>query len=238
MVGAQPGSPRGNPGGDPDDGGRGRSGMLHERGWMRGVAAREVISAVVEATGLNRAEVRRALRSGDTLADVIAANGSDVSAVTAEVIAVLTARVETALANGRITQAQADTMIANIEAQVPAVINGEVGLGSAARVPSLRSLRVNREALIDAVMEATGLTRGQILGQLIDGATLGSIIMENGGSVDAVITAALANARELLDQAVINGQLTQQRADQMLQQLTEMLQDAMNGMFRLRRGLL
>jgi hypothetical protein len=206
---------------------------------MRGVAAQEVISAVVEATGLNRAEVARALRGGSTLADLITANGGDVSAVTADVIGILTARVETALANGRITQAQADTMIANIEERVVSAINGEVpGFGGGLRERFLMGLRPDRMALIDAAIDATGLTRGQILGQLIDGAALGSIITENGGDVDAVIASAVASATERLDQAVTNGRITQEQADQLLLRLTEMLQNAMNGTLRSARGLL
>lgn len=238
VVGAQPGGPRGGgPGGSPE-GERGRSGMLHERGWRLDGTTREVVSAVVEATGLNAAEVVQALREGSTLADLITANGGDVNAVTAEVVTILTARVEEALANGRITQERADAMIANIETHVSAVINGEAGFGGVLRERFLMGLRPDRMALIESAMEATGLTRGQILGQLIDGAALGSIITENGGDVDAVIASAVASAAERLNQAVTNGRITQEQADQLLSRLTEMLQNAMNGTLRAARGLL
>lgn len=241
VVGAQPGSPRGgNPGGNPSDDGRGRGTMLQERERerMRGGTAREVVSAVVEATGLDAAEVTQALREGSTLADLITANGGDVNAVTADVIAILTARVETALENGRITQERADAMIATIEERVVAVINSEANVGGRLRERFMMGLRPDRMALIQSAMEATGLTRGQILGQLIDGATLGSVIAENGGDVNAIIAAAAANATERLDQAVANGRITQEQADQMLQRLNEMLQDAMNGTLRQSRRLL
>lgn len=242
VVGAQPGSPRGgNPGGNPPDNGRGRGTMLQEREreWMRDGTAREVVSAVVEATGLDAAAVAQALREGSTPADLIAANGGDVGAVTADVIAILTARVESALENGRITQERADAMIANIEEHVTQVISGEVpGFGGVLRDRFMMGLRPDRMSLIEAAMEATSLTRGQILGQLIDGATLGSVITDNGGDVNAIIAAAAANATERLDQAVTNGRITQDEADQLLQRLNEMLQDVMNGTLRQSRGLL
>jgi bifunctional N-acetylglucosamine-1-phosphate-uridyltransferase/glucosamine-1-phosphate-acetyltransferase GlmU-like protein len=154
------------------------------------------------------------------------------------VIAILTARVETALENGRITQERADAMIATIEERVVAVINSEANVGGRLRERFMMGLRPDRMALIESAMEATGLTRGQILGQLIDGATLGSVIAENGGDVNAIIAAAAANATERLDQAVANGRITQEQADQMLQRLNEMLQDAMNGTLRQSRRLL
>jgi hypothetical protein len=207
------------------------------RMWGRGEVTREIISAVVEATGLSAREVAQALRQGETLADLIAANGGDVDAVTADVTAMLTARVETALANGWIAQARADALIAEIEERVAAVINGEADFDGALRDRFPMRLRPNRMALIDAAAEATGLTRGQILGQLIDGATLSSIITENGGDVDAVIALAAERAAARLAQAVNNGRITQAQADELLQRLTEMLQDAMNGTLRLSRNL-
>jgi hypothetical protein len=232
-VGAQPGNPRGNP-----DSGHGRGGAAQEMGrmWGRG-AAREVIDAIIDATGLTAREVAQALRRGETLADLIAASGGDVDAVTADVTAALTARIEAALANGWIAQARADALIAEIEERVAAVINGEASPGGALRDRFPMRPRLNRMGLIDAAAEATGLTRGQILGQLIDGSTLSSIITASGGDVDAVITAAVERAAERLAQAVNNGRITQARADELLQRLTEMLQDAMNGTLRPSRNL-
>jgi hypothetical protein len=239
VVGAQPGGPRGgNPGGNPPDDGRGRGTMLQEREWLRGTAPRDVVAAVIRAAELNRAEVRRALRSGSTLADLITANGGDVNVVTADAIAILTAQVERALANGRITQAQADALIADIEQRVTDAINGEVEPGGRLRDRATIRLPLDRMALIEAAMDATGLTRGQIWGQLIDGATLGSIIAGNGGDVDAVIASVTENAALRLEAAVADGRITQARADQLLQQFTEMLRAAMEGTLRPLRELL
>ncbi len=237
VVGAQPGSPRGgNPGGNPDCE-RGRGTILQERERPRGGAAREVIAAVIEATELDAVRVARALRAGSTLADLITASGGDVDVVTADAIAILSERVETALVNGRITQARADRLIAEIEQRVIDVIYGGAGLGRRLRDRFAMRLPLNRMALIEAAVEATKLTRGQILGQLIDGAALGSIITENGGDVDAVIAAAAADAALRLDRAVAHGRITQAQADQLLQELTDRLRQAMDGTLRLSRRL-
>jgi hypothetical protein len=215
-VGAQGGG-QGEPG---RPGGRGDRGLL-----------RDVFSIVIEATGLDAANLRESLQAGGTLADAITANGGDVVLVTADVMTTLTTRINEAVTNGRITQERADELLANLETRVTDILNGEANLGGIFREREGRGLRGlgDERALIEAVMEATGLTRGTILGQMIDGVTLGEIVTANGGDVDAVTAAALATATERVNEAVANGRITQEQADQLLARLSEYYTKAMNG---------
>lgn len=233
-VGAQghPGNPNqpGNPGRPGGFGGRG------DRGHIIG----DLRSVVIEATGLEPAELREQLREGGTLADAITANGGDVAAVTAQVMEKLTAQVNEAVTNGRITQERADDVLANLETRVTETLNGETpvrGLRDRSPAPEPRGLRGvgDQNVLVDAVIEATGLTRGAVIGQMIDGATLAEIVTDNGGDVDAVIAAALASAAERVNEAVTNGRITQEQADTILAQLSEFYTNAMNGTI-LQRG--
>ena len=220
-VSAQGGQP-GNPG---RPGGRGE----------RGGALRDVVEIVVESTGLDAAGLREQLQAGGTLADAIIANGGDVATVTADAIAAITTRVNEAVTNGNLTQERADEMLATLETRITEILNGEGDFGGMLRDRGIHG-RGDERALIEAVIEATGLTRGTVMGQLIDGATLGDIITTNGGNVDAVIAAALATATERVNEQVTSGRITQEQADEVLARLNEFYSNAMDGTILPNRG--
>ncbi len=83
--------------------------------------------------------------------------------------------------------------------------------------------------LMQAVMDATGLNLVEVSTQVRDGATLGEIVTANGGSIDAVVADAVAGATEAINQAVTNGRLTQEQADQALARITEVFTNVLNG---------
>ncbi len=73
-------------------------------------------------------------------------------------------------------------------------------------------------ALIRQTSEATELSVQEVTEQVRSGATLAEVA---GDSADAVVDAVVAQAQERLDQVVENGRLTQERADEMIAQVTE-----------------
>lgn len=72
---------------------------------------RHVMSTVSEATGLEPRDVMTQLADGSTLSEIVTANGGDVDAVKAEILAPMQERIATALENERITQEQADELL-------------------------------------------------------------------------------------------------------------------------------
>lgn len=90
---------------------------------------------------------------------------------------------------------------------------------------------VIREAL-NIVAAETGLSAQDIVSQVRDGATLSEIITANGGDVNAVIDQAVAQATERINEAVTNGNLTQERADTLLSNLEQIVTDGVNGELR------
>lgn len=91
----------------------------------RGDLARdsEVVQAITGATGLTPQEILAAMEDGSTLADVVEANGGDVAALQAEVTDVAQARIDDALANGRISQEQADRLSENLPSIIDELFN-------------------------------------------------------------------------------------------------------------------
>ncbi|MBK9178801.1 MAG: hypothetical protein IPM45_04390 [Acidimicrobiales bacterium] len=88
------------------------------RGWMvRGV---ETAAGVL---GLEPEQVVERLRGGETLAQIAQAQGVDPQAVIDALVAEANARVDQALAGGRITQERADTLKAAVPERVTRFVN-------------------------------------------------------------------------------------------------------------------
>lgn len=93
--------------------------------------------------------------------------------------------------------------------------------------PGVNALR----ELVQIVAEETGLTTREILAQLQEGLSLADVISANGGDVNTVISAATEAATTAINEAVANGNLPQERADQMLANLETVITNGINGEF-------
>jgi len=91
--------------------------------------------------------------------------------------------------------------------------------------------------IIQVVVDATGLEQEELLQQLRDGAILADLITANGGSVDAVIAEALAVVTEQTNQAVTDGKITQERADEILANAETRITELVNTENPIREGI-
>jgi hypothetical protein len=187
----------------------------------------ELITVVAEQTGLTEEDILAQVRDGATLAEIITANGGDVDAVIAAVVEEATTRIATAVTEGRITQERADEMLANLQETVTSAINGELQLGRGGGLGG-RGGRDGMRAVLDLVVEQTGLTRAEVLAQVQDGATVAEILTANDVDVAAFIDSAVAQAETKIAEAVAAGRITQEQADERLAQLRERLTDFIN----------
>jgi polyhydroxyalkanoate synthesis regulator phasin len=88
-------------------------------GFGRGVAS----EALTDLLGLDAAELRTQLRDGATLAEIATAQGVEVQDVVDELVAELEERVDNAVENGRLDQAEADEKLAEAEARITDMVN-------------------------------------------------------------------------------------------------------------------
>ncbi|MCL4252398.1 MAG: hypothetical protein KJ043_01300 [Anaerolineae bacterium] len=79
-----------------------------------------------------------------------------------------------------------------------------------------RPPRDDHREIIEAIAEATGLEPQEIMQQLRDGGTLADIITENGGDVNNIIAILIGLVTDKTNQAVTDGVITQERADEIL----------------------
>ncbi|NNE96622.1 MAG: hypothetical protein HKN24_11395 [Acidimicrobiales bacterium] len=76
------------------------------------------------AIGIDEADLRAAIASGDTIADVAAANGVDVDVVIDAMVDAKAERISEKVTDGRITEAEADEKLAELEARITDRVNG------------------------------------------------------------------------------------------------------------------
>lgn len=82
--------------------------------------------------------------------------------------------------------------------------------------------------LIGITADQTGLTPTQVRAELKNGQSLAQVASNNGSSGAAVVQVALDEAQMRLDDAVANGRITQERADEMRTRIEERLNEIVN----------
>lgn len=155
-----------------------------------------------------------------SLADEVAAKlGVSAEQLRTAFRATLTARVDAALAAGKLTPEQA--------AKLKERIANAKGLGLGAK----RGFAKRQQALVKrigvkakrlgAASEYLGLTREQVRAELKAGKSLAQIAVSQGKSASGLVTAMLAPVKERLAKAVAAKRLTQERADEILERVTD-----------------
>lgn len=81
------------------------------------------LSEAAEAIGIDEAELKAAVESGESIADVAEANGVDVDTVIDAMVSAKTERLAEKIDEGQITQAEADEKLADAEARITERVN-------------------------------------------------------------------------------------------------------------------
>jgi hypothetical protein len=127
---AQGGTPPANAPQDWQPGTMGRGGMAGGQGPMAGYGMRfgangsTLVDVTADVTGLSVTDVVAELQAGQTFAQVAEAHGKTASDLVTAFLAERETALDQAVADGRITQETADTMLATMRANVEEHVNG------------------------------------------------------------------------------------------------------------------
>ena len=125
---------------------------------------------------------------------------------------------DAAVAAGRITKAEGDVLKARIQADDFPIIGGPGrGFGHFGFFDRL-----------DAAASYLGLTAAQLGTELENGKSLAQVAKDHGKSVDGLISALVASAKQKLDQAVAAGRLTNAQETEMLNGLKDRITNLVN----------
>lgn len=99
-------------------------GLGFRGGFHGGLHAGASLSAAADFLGLTVAELREKLADGDSLADVAKAEGKSVDGLQKALLADAKEKLDTAVKDERLTQAQADAALERLESRLDDVVNG------------------------------------------------------------------------------------------------------------------
>lgn len=100
----------------------GGTGLGAQLGAVCRQAGGTIADIVAKATGQTTADVRAARETGKSFADIAAAKGVSAEALTADVVDARKVALDSAVKAGTVTQAQADTALANVKTRVSAKV--------------------------------------------------------------------------------------------------------------------
>ena len=104
-------------------GGHGPGGPRGDWGGRGHLGGRISLEAAATAIGVSADELRTALEDGQTLAEVATANGVEPQVVIDALVAEATTRLDEAVADGRIEQADADERLTDLTARITTAVN-------------------------------------------------------------------------------------------------------------------
>lgn len=202
------------------------------RGGPRLNFIRALMQEVSDVTGLELTDILPDLRGGVTLGEFLTEQGVDPQTVTDAVKADLTDEVNAAVAEGNLSQERADALLENLDAALDRAMNEPYNGGLRDRLQERLHERVDA-SLLGVLAEMAGVEPRELMRDALTPPTLAEIAEENGIDINAVIAAAETRITEEVNQAVADGSMTQEEADELLAGLHDRLTERVNSPLRL-----
>ncbi len=207
--------------------------QLDTRDWMMAKRGAQ-LETLSTALGLPVADVGAALKDGQTVAEIAEEQGVELEDVVDAVLADAEENLAEAVENGQLTQEEADEKLANLAENITEHFTEGF---PQPRLDTRDWMMAKRGAQLETLSTALGLPVADVGAALRDGQTVAEIAEEQGVELEDVVDAVLADAEEKMAQAVENGQLTQEEADEKLANLAENITEHFTeGFPQLRQG--
>lgn len=188
------------------------------------------LAGVATALGMTEAELRTELEAGKSIAQVAETKNIDLQVVVDALIAQHKAHIAEHVAEGKLTQAQADEKLANLEARVTEMVNatpfpmkGGPG-GKGAHGGKMGHIK----AASEEVAAVLNLTTTELATQLREGKSLAAIAEAQDVDINKVKEVLTAEFKAHLDEEVAAGKHTQEEADAKFATFESRLDDMVN----------
>lgn len=184
------------------DGGRGERGPKKKEL----VLVSEKVAA--EAIGITEDALEKELEKGQSIAMVAIANGKTAQEVMDALSSDATTRINAAVADGTLTQTQADAYLAALSTLVSDFVN---------RVHEVETPKLPEDGVV-VVSFATaastiGISESALRSELKTGITIAQSAINHGVTVDALTSALTSDAQTRIADALAAGTITQEKAD-------------------------
>ena len=174
------------------------------------------LSQLAEALNMSVDELKSEIQSGKTVAELAGEKGVNLDSLIKNLTQKTAERLNQAVAQGKITQQQADQRLSTLKNELK---NWFTSGDMPNRVKA--GLTVVRDGKL--VADALGMTELDLLKALRNGQTVAQLAEEKGVSLDTLVNTVVDQHAEALTKAVEAGKITQEQADQRLQNLKEQL---------------
>lgn len=170
---------------------------------------------VAALLNLTEDQLKARLTAGETLSDIAAAQGVDAQKVRDLIVSAMTKRLDSRLADGKITQAQYDEQKATLTERaadaLTSTFSGKGGGkgghgGHGAGRGGFGGIDLKDNADIASLL---GLTTDELSTQLESGKSLSDLAADKGVAVDTVTTKVVTLLTAALDQSLADGKITQ-----------------------------
>ncbi len=210
----------------PPEGPEGEEPPMHHGGrhGHGGIVAAGLVKATAEVSEITMTEVLDGLRNGQTLAQVAEANGKSADEVLQAFATLARERLDEAVANGHMTDAQADTLLQRATERAAELINDET-LGEKAVQRVERGIQ---RVLGRATADVSSLPIREVRERLLNGESFAQIAESQGHTADEVLQEAEANVQRHLDRAVNDERISQEEADARLEEFRTLAADLIN----------
>ncbi|PZD97670.1 hypothetical protein DNH61_02030 [Paenibacillus sambharensis] len=190
------------------DAGKTGRGGFHKGSWFAGS---EEIAGLL---GMTTDELKEALKSGSTLAELAADKGVDVQKLTDAIAAKLTARLDEKLSAGSITQEEYDSRKAEITEKAGQIVSGEINMKSGRKMGGFFGASEEVAGLL-------GLTQDELKEAVKSGKTLADLAAEKNVDTQKLADLIISELTAKLDEQLAAGRLTQEQYDERKAELAE-----------------
>ena len=169
-----------------------------------------LLKAAAEYIGVSRAALIREARTGQTLAQIAVAHGKTVEGLKTSMRSALKARLDAAVAAGKLSAAQANARLARGERLIDRIVNGRLAAAKQ---------RAGKSRLLNVAARYIGLRPRPRAAELKAGKSLAQVATAHGKAVAGLKDALLSPVKARLDKAVASGRITSARAQTRLDRL-------------------
>ncbi len=136
--------------------------------------------------------------------------------------------VDEAVADGWLTDEQAELMRWRMEQQAEKGFDGPGLMGGRGMGGRGLAGRLDRDELLSIAADKLGLSLTELLTELKDGQSIADLAKEQGVDTQVIVDAVMVEVKQDLDEAVADGDMTQNQADYQYEQIQERITDRLD----------
>ncbi len=186
------------------------------------------LAAAAKYLGLDAADLRAKLESGQSLAAIAKAQSKDLAGLEQAILDAAKADLDKAVADKQLTQSQADDILANLKSHIDNIANGSLRFRGPGERHGLHVAGRPFGADAAAAAKYLGLSQADLRAKLRGGDSLADVAKAQGKDVGGLQDAIVAAQKAALDKAVAAKKLTQSEADDILSGLKAHVGDLVN----------